>query len=396
MMRRITRYVVTEFLAVFIGTLLVMTCILVLAVVGLDAVRSGLSLLSVARLMPYALPIALLYAIPGTTLFAACSVYGRMSAANEVVAIKSLGISPLTLLWPVFTLAFALSVGVVWLNDVAVSWGRVGIQRVIQQSLEQIVYGMLETQRSYSDKRFSINVKGVEGKKLLRPWLTITLSDSHPAWVFTAEEAVLHWEQSRNNLRISLTNGDADFGDGRRMVFPDTEYFDIPLWSDSESGGLGDRPADTAMRRIPEAVANQMLTIRRKEQALATEAAYQLLTGEFGALADPQWQALHTDLQDSRSRLYRLHTEPWRRWANGFSCLAFVMVGAPLAIRLRNSDVWTSFAACFLPVLIVYYPLLVYGVRLAKSGELPPYCVWLGNLVFLGVGLLLIRSMMRR
>lgn len=396
MMRRITRYVVGEFLAVFVSTLLVMTSVLVLGVVGLDAVRSGLSLLSVARLLPYALPIALLYAIPGTTLFAACSVYGRMSAANEVVAIKSLGISPMVLLWPILTLAVALSIGVVWLNDVAVSWGRVGIQRVIQQSLEQIVYGMLETQRSYSDKRFSIYVNGVEGKKLLRPWLTITLSESQSPMVFTAEEAVLHWEPTRNNLRISMTNGEVDFGDGRRIVFPDTEYFDVPLWTTSANGESGDRPADTAMRRIPEAAAKQVQTIRGKEQALATEAAFQMLTGEYGALLDSHWQARHADLQDSRSRLYRLHTEPWRRWANGFSCLAFVMVGAPLAIRLRSSDVWTSFAACFLPVLILYYPLLVYGVRLAKSGELPPYCVWLGNLVFLGVGLMLIRSMLRR
>jgi len=180
------------------------------------------------------------------------------------------------------------------------------------------------------------------------------------------------------------------------MVFPETEDFDIPLWTTAEYGGEGDRPADTALRRIPVEAANQVLAIRHKEQILATEAAYQMLTGDFGALLDQQWQTGHLDLQDCRSRLYRLHTEPWRRWANGFSCLAFVLVGAPLAIRLRNSDVWTSFAACFLPVLIVYYPLLVYGVRLAKSGELPPYCVWLGNGAFLAVGVLLIRSVMRR
>ncbi len=168
-MRRMTRYVVSEFLAVFTVTLAAMLLVLVFGVVGQVAVREGLSLVNVLRLLPYALPIALLYGIPGTALFATCSVYGRMSAANEVVAIKSLGISPMTLMWPILTIAFVLSVGVVWLNDVAVSWGRLGTERVILQSLEQIVYGMLRTHRSYASPRFSVNVKGVEGEVLLRP-----------------------------------------------------------------------------------------------------------------------------------------------------------------------------------------------------------------------------------
>ena len=90
-----------------------------------------------------------------------------------------------------------------------------------------------------------------------------------------------------------------------------------------------------------------------------------------------------------------MRTEPWRRWANGFSCMAFVLVGAPLAIRLRTADVWTSFIACFLPILVVYYPLLAYGVDLAKSGDLPPYCVWLGNVVLVTVGYRMIRWVLR-
>ena len=80
---------------------------------------------------------------------------------------------------------------------------------------------------------------------------------------------------------------------------------------------------------------------------------------------------------------------------NGFSCFAFVLVGVPLAVRMRNSDVWTSFAVCFLPILAVYYPLLAFGVDQAKSGELPPYCVWAGNVVLIAVGAILVRRVLR-
>jgi len=97
----------------------------------------------------------------------------------------------------------------------------------------------------------------------------------------------------------------------------------------------------------------------------------------------------------ARHRLHRLQTEPWRRWANGFSCFFFVLVGAPLAIRMRNADLWTSFAVCFLPILIVYYPLMAYGVDRAKCGELPPYAVWLGNVILAAAGLWLLRKIVR-
>ena len=395
-MRRMTRYVVWEFLSVFTVTLAAMLLILVFGVVGQVAVREGLSLVNVVRLLPYALPIALLYGIPGTALFATCSVYGRMSAANEVVAIKSLGISPMSLMWPILTIAFVLSVGVVWLNDVAVSWGRLGTERVILQSIEQIVYGMLRTHRSYASQRFSVNVKGVDGEVLLRPMLTWTLQNDQAPMVFRAEEAILRCDPAQNQLRVSLKNGNVSFGDNRRIEFPDTQVINIPLWAASRNGPDADRPSDMALRRIPQAILEQRAAIERRRQSFAAEAASQLLTGDFGGLTDTQWSTRHAELEDARSRLCRLYTEPWRRWANGFSCLAFVVVGAPLAVRFRNSDVWTSFVACFLPVLIFYYPLLVYGVRLAKSGELPPSCVWIGNLVFLAVGGFLMRSMLRR
>jgi lipopolysaccharide export system permease protein len=93
--------------------------------------------------------------------------------------------------------------------------------------------------------------------------------------------------------------------------------------------------------------------------------------------------------------LHRLRTEPWRRWSSGFSCLCFVLVGAPLAIRKRTSDLMTTFGLCFGPILLLYYPFFAYGLDRAKSGELPPYTVWVANLVLATLGLWLIKKVVR-
>ena len=71
------------------------------------------------------------------------------------------------------------------------------------------------------------------------------------------------------------------------------------------------------------------------------------------------------------------------------------MVGAPLAIRLRKADFVTSFFMCFLPILIVYYPLMALGVEQAKSGALPAYSVWLGNAICLVAGAWLLRGIVK-
>jgi len=392
----LSRYILSELLKVFLVTLLGMTLVLLLAVIAQEAIRQGLGLLPIIRLVPYFLPNALVYAVPGTILFAVCSVYGRMSADNEIIAAKSVGISPITFLAPGFVLAFLISLTAVWLNDVAASWGQSGVDRVVLQSVEQIAYGMLRTHHAYSSSRFSINVVDVEGRKLLHPTLTFHASEDSPPFTLIAEEAELRLNADKTALSILLTNSEFDWGEDWRGDIPGVAMQEIPLTAASRKGGSSSTPATAAMQEIPRRIEDQENYMQHMQQQYAAEAAYEMLTGEFGSLTGPKWSGNHLQLRDAQYQLYRLNLVPWRRWANGFSCLFFVLVGAPLAIRLRNADIWTSFGLCFLPILLLYYPLLMYGLDRAKCGALPPYSIWLGNLVLLAGGSWLVYRVLRR
>jgi lipopolysaccharide export system permease protein len=360
-----------------------------------EAIRQGLGPEPILKLIPYAIPNALRFAVPGTILFATCSVYGRMSASNEITAIKSLGISPVKLIVPALILAFLVSLAGVWLNDLAVSWGRKGMQRVVLHSVEQIAYGLLRTQRSYSNGQFSISVKRVDGRKLILPTFTIQSSDDEQAKFVTAQEAELRLDAEKEVLSITLTNGLINVGDETTMVFPDTIEHEIPLALASLKGSKAGSPSACPLWRIDAEIKQQKADMQEMRQQMAAEAALQMMTGELDSLTDDDWRRRNWQLHDAQERLYRLKTEPWRRWATGFSCLFFVMVGAPLAIRMRNSDLWSSFAMCFLPILVIYYPLLAFGVEQAKSGDLPPCSVWVGNIIFGLVGFWLLRRTLR-
>lgn len=391
----ISRYVLSELLKVFLLALAGMTLLMLIVGLAQEAVRQGLGAEPILKLIPYATPNALRFAVPGTMLFAACSVFGRMAASNEIVALKSLGISPMRVVVPAVVLAFLISLVAVWLNDLAVSWGRRGMERVILHSVEQIIYGKLRSQRSYSAKRFSVNVKQVEDRRLVRPVIRFHSDDGSRTIELSAQEAELRLDLAEGALNILMTNGEVTVGDELTMVFPNTIEREIPLIDAARKGGSSGSPSNLPMWWLQPETDKQHVLVDQLRRQYAVETSIALLTGDLGPLTDDEWRARHRKLNASIERLHRLETEPWRRWANGFSCLFFVIVGAPLAMRMRNSDLWTSFALVFLPILIVYYPLLAYGVDRAKSGDLPPATVWLGNLLLGVVGIWLLRKIVR-
>ena len=394
-MRAITRYVMLEMLKVFAVTLAGLTLLMVLVGVIQEAIRMNLSLGPTLRLLPYVLPNALAFAIPAAILFTVCMVYGRMAADNEVVALKSLGVSPSVILMPSLVLAFILSLVSVWLNDVAFSWGHAGIQRVVLQSVEEIAYGMLRTQRSYANPRFSIIVKEVVGRELIHPIMNFQANNDLPAFTVTAEKAELESNLAENTLRLILTNCVYESGSTMSGVLPGRTVQEIPLSFASSREIRGESPAHLPLRQIPGEINAQTERIAGLQLSMAAEVGFDLVTGEFDHLSEAVWAAKRKSLADAHARLNRLRVERWRRWAAGFCCLAFVMIGAPVAVRLRRSDVMSTFGLCFLPILLVYYPFLAYGLDAAKSGSLPPYIVWGANLVCMAIGWWQIRQMIR-
>jgi lipopolysaccharide export system permease protein len=392
-MRILTRYVLFELIKVFLIALTGMTLFMVLVGVVREAYSQGLGLKQILQLIPYILPDSLRFAVPGTILFATCSVYGRMASTNEVVAIKAQGISPWAILWPTFVFAFLLSLVAVWLNDVASGWGREGAKRVVIESVEEIVYSRLAQQRSYSSRMFSINVKAVEGRKLVEPTFTFAANDDSPPVTITAEWAELKSDLIANTLTLLCHNGTMDAG-GVRGTFPDTLPRTVPLDEASKRGGRVS-PADVPLNRIPLEVQIQQEHNEAFTEQMALTAADEMISGDFGALTGPHWADDQTHINNEQSRLFRLLMEPARRWANGFSCLFFVLIGAPMSIRMRNSDFLTSFFACFLPILIIYYPLLIFGVDQAKRGSLPGSSVWMGNVILALFGAWLMRRVIR-
>ncbi len=395
MIRLLTRYVLWDLLKVFSIALAGLSALIILVGVVQEATKQGLGLGPILRLIPYLIPESLRFAVPGTLLLAVSSVYGRMSAMNEVVALKSLGISPMVLVWPAVVVGTALSFACVLFNDLAVTWGRAGVQKVVVESAEQIARGMLQTQRSYSTEEMSMNVKGTEGPWLIKPTLTIQPDGDRPGITVTAQKAELRSDTEQGTLTIRFYDAVIDVGNRGGVTWPGVYEYTVSLSEFSRKGDRSDSPSNRPLSEIPEDIVWQTQHIEELKQKAAAEAALQLMTGDLGKLATASWRGVHNRLEDAYSRLHRLRGEPHRRWSSGFACLSFVMVGSAMAIYRRHGEYLTSFFLCFCPILLVFYPLLFTTLGRVKHGALPPVSLWAGNLVLLLWGVWMMRRVLR-
>ena len=392
---RLTRYVLSEILKVFVVSLFTLTTLILLIGVARELIRRGLGAASVVQLLPFVLPISLQFAFPATALFSVCSVYGRMAADGEVSTVKSCGVSPLKLLGPALVFAFVLSPAAVMLSDLAVSWGRPGVNRVVMMSIEDIAYRVLDAQHSYtSEHGFSIHVRDVQDRLLVHP--TVTLGGGGDQSVkLTAAEGELSLDPDRGTLLLRLKDSSVAGGDRFESIMPGDNEFPIPLQALAEKAPSERSPSELPLRLIADQTRFQREQTESKRAQLAATTGFALLGSRPADLSGPIGRTLEYELKSGSKRLRRLEIEPWRRWAWGFSCLCFVMVGAPLAMLVRSGDNWTTFGLCFLPTLVVYYPLFILGLEQAKDGNMPPQGVWLGNLVLVGISAVLCNKVRR-
>jgi lipopolysaccharide export system permease protein len=391
---RLTRYILTEIMKIFVVALFALTLLILLIGVGRTLLREGLGPLAIVKLLPFVLPISLQFAFPATALFAVSCVYGRMAGDGEVATVKASGISPLKVLQPALVFAFLLSPFAVCMSDLAVSWGRPGVNRVVMLSIEDIVYRKMRSQHSYTDDGFSIHVRDVNGRQLEYP--TVTVHSGKTPMKLQARQGRLTLDAENETLLLELVDSRWDRGGSIQGIVPGKTEVPIPLSRTLRTPSQAEtRPSELPLRLIGIERLRQDARSHAAIGKLAAHTGFSILTSHPEAIAGPTGQQMIAKLEASRRRLTKLRIEPWRRWAEGFSCFFFVLIGAPLAMIARTSDYWTTFGRCFLPTLLLYYPLFILGLNQAKDAVIPPYGVWLGNVVLAVIGVALVARVRR-
>jgi lipopolysaccharide export system permease protein len=392
-MRLLQRYILFELLRVFLLLLSILTVLLVFVGVFREVSESGLGPAQVLQILPFVVPSLLPFTIPATLLLSVCVVYGRIAGDQEITAAKAAGINVLSLLWPSFALSIALTLGSLFLLDQAIPWSMANIQRTVAAAMEDIFLDLLRTNHQVSDpdRGYSITVLGVRDKTLLKPTFQYTPKESGAITVVQAQEARLEFDLPNKQVVLHLFRGQVH-APGQTAIWFEQNPYAFPLPSEISQP----KPRHMTIEEIRaerREIASRLAAASSRNEI---DIALALAVGNFDRFLEDDFTAHYRQAQYDQQDLAKLTTEIHSRFAMSASCFFFALLGAPFSILQGKRQFLTSFFLCFMPILMIYYPVSLLMMNLCKTRTLDPvYAMWLGNALLLMAGIAVLRRVMR-
>ncbi len=381
------RMIFSELFKVFFIALVGITGILLMAGIIAEATQQGLGPAQILGAIPLLIPSTLPYTIPATTLFATCVVYGRLSHDNEILAVRAAGINLWQVVIPGLALGGFMSLITMGLYYHVIPYTHHLLRSMVFHDAEELLYSMLKKNGTinYSNVPYSMFVKGVQGRKLLHPTFKRKDAKGQIDVVAQAREASLSVDRERRILQVHMRHGIATFEDGSKG------YFENRIWEVPLPNNLNNDPNRRARDMTWQEILDKRMEYGEELNKTLSEietSKVALKSGNHAPDAPQHIANLEGRIKHINQQTLFLNVELLMRPALSVGCFCFILVGCPVSIWFSRSDFLSSFITCFLPIVLVYYPLMLCGTGMAKEGRINPVMlVWGADALIVMIGL---------
>ena len=398
------RYVAAEVLRSFVMAMVALTTILVLFVLVAQASKAGLSPGDMLRLIPLVIPGTVPYTAPVALLLAVSVAYGRLAGDNEVIAVKACGLSAMTIIWPSITMATLISFGLLYMTQDLIPRANHQLTMTLFGEMEANFYKFLRKEREFdrADWPFLIKVRDVlPDNTMVEPIFKhraagTTADPNEPKkfdLIVQARSAKLKFDFEHRVARIHLVDSEtqssalgAGGGDVSRALIND-QILEMPMPDDFKAMVPLKRVQEQTSREIVDNINKYKQLMKTERAKHAVAAGMWLASGRIDRVDWFHMKSVSIDYAYWDSETAKSQTERYMRSAQAFGPLVFVLIGAPVGILFAKRDFLSAFITCFLPIVLLYYPLLLMGVNLGKEQIIHPMAaMWLGNAVLAVVG----------
>lgn len=381
-MKTLHLYLTRQVLASLLLTVMVFTFVLVLGNVLkelLALMLSGQASLSVvAQAIALLIPFVLAFSLPMGMLAATLLVFGRLSADQELTAVRASGVSLIAWASPVLLLGVAACAISALVNLQVAPWCRTAYLELFYRVGVERATAFVEAGRFIDDfDGFVVHIGAKEGNRIENLLIYELTPDQrmkrrlHAEWAEIVSDAV--------NLEATLKLHEVSYFDFEAMqpgYFAEQEGFRLqyrPAGQRRRSGRLSDMTfweLWQELRRVEE------LTVR-------TPAPPRVSAAELRE----EHRRVQNELED-RTAPIRLHMH--RQVAFSFACIGFTLVGVPLGVKAHRRETSAGIAMALLLVML-YYGFILLAQSLRDRPDLAPHLVlWLPNFLFQGVGAVLL------
>ncbi|HDL17514.1 MAG TPA: YjgP/YjgQ family permease [Bacteroidetes bacterium] len=424
----LTRYILKEHVAPFLFSLVVIIFIFLLNIVFRDLGRilsRGIGILTIFEFLFLNLAWIIALAVPMGVLIATLTVFGRLSADNEITAIKASGISFYRLLFPVLIAGFIFMIGLIIYNNrvlpnfnhrASLLMGDIFRKRPTLKLEPNVVFTEIP--------HLNLLTKTIieEGDSSLLKQITIDdLSDKKVRRTIFAKTGKLKFDKIADRLFLDLYNGEIheinieDYAKYQILRFERYRItMDIPGLSlkRSNSSYRGDREKSVAMMEAD--IANNRASIKNRKKQLASliqrymrdafvvklfdkAVSSDSPTGPDMAFKPTQaeYRALHKRIENMRSQIEvekriisgfyksidKFRVEIHKKYSIPAACIVFVLIGAPLGMFTKKGNMGVAAAIGFV-FFMIYWVFLIGGEELADRQIISPVLsMWAPNII---------------
>lgn len=331
--------------------------------------------LNVLQAVTMLLPFGLVFALPMGLLTATLLVFGRLSADQELTAVRAGGVSLLTLVTPVLWISvLAAGVSAVATLELAPRC-RTAFKRMSYQ------LGLARPTALLVEQRYITEFSG---------W-TIYIGRRRNDTEF---ENVLLYESRQEQLarriharRARVTSDPVT----RQVIF---QLFDAEVFTKSIVNVIAEPGSTTPVASsAPSGSGEWSMVFFDEAPPVRLDLTGAQPLGDKPKLSEMTARELLAERDDNRRRgidptpvLVNLH----RQVSFSFACVSFTLIGIPLGLRGHRRETGYGIAAALL-LTAVYYSFIILGQSLETRAHLFPHLiVWIPNFLFQGLGVWLL------
>jgi lipopolysaccharide export system permease protein len=391
------RTILAELVKVFTLALIGLTSLLLLAGLVAEASQHGMSPGQILGVIPLLLPNMLPYTLPTTTLFATCIVYGRLAADNEILAIKAAGVHVFHVVWPAVLLGLVSSAATAALYYEVIPATHHELRTQIFNDIESYFYSILRKEGKLAHPKidYVIHVHQVDGDILRRAiFMRLDPKTRMIDVVAEASEAKLRVDREKKLLWVDMRNAEI-VSENNTKVRVEDKSFPVELSSEFDAP-VKLRPTDMTWEELDEARVKMSAKVAEAQAEIAKALATINQSGGRPQHLMQHIENLRNQIRTLNAIIVAIDVEKHMRPAIALGCLCFVLIGCPVGIWFSKSDYLSAFITCFLPIIVLYYPLLLSSINVAKGLKLTPFVIWSANGLMVLIAAGLFRQLARR
>ena len=360
-MKIIDKYMVKGFLGPFIWCLLLFTVMAIIIDIFSfidDIVKFKIPVTSIIAFYVYYTPTIFIQVTPMAALLSTIYVLSNLNKNNEIIAMKSSGISLWRVLTPILLIGVLVSIMTFVVND-----------RVIPISSKVSNYirrEELEKQKKAGEQKI-INAVAIYGSGN-----RILFARSYDTEKKILTDIIIHQHDKKESLISKITAQRGEWN-GNTWIF-----YKVIVWKIDNAGRILGEPVFFEETEIPLKEKPADFANREWRADYMSYRELQSYINNFRGAGTKLMKGLLVDLH------YKI--------SFCLISLIIIMVGAPFALITTRGGVLVGIGMS-VAIGLLYYAFIAISLAFGKAGLLPPIvAAWLGNVLFAGLGIHLINK----